>query len=155
MNYSLSVFLIRPDVRCVAGIYEPKVDGQPEPKRGLFKTLDPTIKVGDFVLVPTGTRHRMSVNQIVGVDLDVDFDSCIPMDWIIQVVDRDDWGQTKVMEDNAIAKIKAAEKNHQREELRKKLMLENPGLAGAFAAIAGPQPEHPAAPNPDRYGVKF
>ena len=73
MNYSLSIFLIRQDVRCVAGIYEAKVDGQPEPKRGLFKTLDPSIQVGDFVPVPTTTRHRMTVNQIVAVDLDVDF----------------------------------------------------------------------------------
>lgn len=138
MNYSTAVFLVNKSVRAVAGIYEDDESGKKSPPRTLFKTLDPTIKVGDFVLVPTSTRHKMSVNKIVEVDCDVDFDSTTPMAWVIEVVHRSEYDSVIKMEDSAIAAIKSAEKRRKQDELRAALVKDNPFLETlAIASMSG------------------
>lgn len=67
MNYTTAVFLINKNVRAVMCNYEPDA----EHKTTMFKTLDTAIRVGDFVIVPTKTRHGMTVSKIVEVDVDV------------------------------------------------------------------------------------
>lgn len=129
MNYSTAVFLVNKNVRAVAGIYEDDEGGKKSPPRTLFKTLDATIKVGDFVLVPTSTRHKMSVNKIVEVDCDVDYDSSVQIAWVISVVERADYERTLRMEESAIAAIKSAEKRRKQDELKAALLKDNPELA--------------------------
>lgn len=124
MNYSTSIFLINPKVRAIAGIYEaPNPDAtKPQPVRTIFKTFDPTIQEGDYVLVPTNTRHRMTVNKVVAVDIEPDLESHVQMDWVISTVDRAGYEDVIQQEQRAIDLMKAAEKTHAREELRKKMM---------------------------------
>lgn len=116
MNYSTAVFLINKETRAVACIYELDSDAKPAP-RTIFKTLDPDISVGDFVIVPTGTRHGMTVCKVVEVDVEIDFDSPTLMNWIVGVIDRAPYEKLLRIEQDAITKIKSAEARKKREEL--------------------------------------
>ena len=84
MNYTTAIFLINKNVRAVLCNYEPNAPD----KTIMFKTLDKTIREGDFVLVPTSTRHNMTVSKVVETDVDVDFDSGATVGWIISKIDR-------------------------------------------------------------------
>ncbi|BEV44385.1 hypothetical protein [Afipia carboxidovorans] len=121
MNYSTAIFLINPKVRAIAAIYEPDTDARKAP-RTIFKTFDPTISIGDFILVPTETRHKMTVNKVVEVDVEPDLESHAQMNWVIGTVDRAMYENVLAQEAKAIDLMKAAEKTHAREELRKKMM---------------------------------
>ncbi len=83
MNYTTAVFLINNAVRAVVCTYEAE-DKSP---RTMFKTFDKTIRVGDLVIVPTNTRHRMTVCKVVETDVDVDFDNSACVHWIVSKVD--------------------------------------------------------------------
>jgi len=121
MNYSTAVFLINKNVRAVQVTYEATENAS----RETFKTLDKSIKVDDFVVVPTDTRHKMTVCKVVAVDVDVNFDSSAPMAWIIGVVDRGPWQVVMSQEGDAIAAIRAAEVNKKRDDLRKALLADH------------------------------
>jgi len=120
MNYSTAVFLINNDVRAVVGIYEDE-NTKPAPGRTIFKTLDPTIKVGDFVVVPTETRHKMTVVKIVEVDTDIDFDSSIQIHWVISTLDKASYEKTLALEQTAITVMKSAELRKKKNELRESI----------------------------------
>ncbi len=121
MNYSKAVFLISDDVRAVLVTYEKDEPDRPAP-RTMYKTFDTKIKVDDYVVVPTNTRHHMTVCKVVKVDVEVDLESSEDLDWIIGVVNRADFEKIKSQEGDAIARIKSAEKRKKREELRKALL---------------------------------
>lgn len=121
MNYSTAIFLINPKVRAIAAIYEPDTDNRKSP-RVIFKTFDQDISVGDYILVPTDTRHKMTVNKVVEVDVEPDLESHVQMSWVIGVVDRSMYEEVLGQEARAIDLMKAAEKTHAREELRKKML---------------------------------
>lgn len=121
MNYSTAIFLINPKVRAIAAIYEPDTDNRKAP-RTVFKTFDQTIEVGDYILVPTDTRHKMTVNKVVEVDVEPDLESGAQMNWVIGAVERGPYEEVLAQESRAIDLMKAAEKTHAREELRKKMM---------------------------------
>jgi hypothetical protein len=121
MNYSTAIFLINPKVRAIAAVYEPDTDTRKSP-RTIFKTFDQTLSVGDYILVPTDTRHKMTVNKVVEVDLEPDLESHACMQWVIGVVDKAAYEDVLAQENRAIDLMKAAEKTHAREELRKKML---------------------------------
>lgn len=121
MNYSTAIFLINPKVRAILAIYEPDTDSRKSP-RATFKTFDPEIVVGDYILVPTETRHKMTINKVVEVDVDPDLESTATIHWVIGTVDRVAYDDVIAQEARAIELMKAAEKTHAREELRKKMM---------------------------------
>lgn len=118
MNYSTAVFLINKHVRAILATYE----AEEKAVRTMFKTLDDTIRVGDFVIVPTDTRHKMTVCKVVECDVDVDFDSSVPVAWVIGKVDRAAHERTLAEEAQAVQAIKSAETQRKRDELRKSLM---------------------------------
>lgn len=118
MNYTTAVFLINKHARAILATYEE----QDAAKRTLFKTLDDTIKVDDFIIVPTDTRHRMTVCKVVEVDADVDFESQAKVDWVIGVVDRAEYDKVLAQEGAAIQAIKAAELRKKREDLRDSML---------------------------------
>ena len=118
MNFSTAIFLISDEARAVVVTYEAHEGAE----RTLYKTLDPDIAVDDFVVVPTDTRHKMTVCKVVEVDVDVDFDSAAEIKWILGRVDTADIDEIRRQEEDAITKIKSAEKRSKREELRKKLL---------------------------------
>jgi len=120
MNYTTAVFLINSAVRAVVCTYE----AEDKAPRTMFKTLDKTIRVGDFVVVPTNTRHSMTVCKVVETDVDVDFDNSTCVAWIIGKVDTVAHQTIVAQEADAIAVIKSAEKTKKRNELREAMMAD-------------------------------
>ena len=120
MNYSTAIFLISDQARAVNVTYEDEDDAA----KTMFKTLDPSIKVDDFVTVPTDTRHKMTVCKVVEVDVEPDLETSRKMEWIVGVVGTVDFNQIKSQEGDAIARIKSAEKTRKRKELRDALLAD-------------------------------
>lgn len=128
MNYSTAVFLINDDVRAVYVTYE-ALDNAP---RSLFKTLDKEIKVGDYVIVPTDTRHKMTVVKVVEVDSDAWMDYDGTLQWVIGRVDISDAAHVAGVESAAIERIKSAERLNKRKELREKLLADHTEITKAL-----------------------
>jgi predicted Mrr-cat superfamily restriction endonuclease len=135
MNYSTAVFLINDAARAVYATYE--ADDKTAPKT-LFKTFDKTIAVGDYVVVPTNTRHKMTVCKIIEVDVDFDLGTTDELAWVIGKVDKAMFQKTLDQEAVAIAAIKSAELRKKREELRTALFADHAAkLAELDIAHAG------------------
>lgn len=124
MNHSLAVFLISDSVRAVLATYEAGDDAP----RTMFKTFNEDIAVDDYVVVPTETRHKMTVVKVVEVDVEPDFDSDADYQWIVGVVDRASFEDIEFQEREAVAKIKSAEKRKKRDELREALATDEAAL---------------------------
>lgn len=119
MNYSTAIFLINNHARALKVTYE---DGaNPE----IVKTLDQTIKLDDYVVVETDTRHKMTVVKVVETDVDFDLESSTKMRWIIGKVDTESFQMTLEREQEAIAAIKKAELRKKREDLRDNLLKDH------------------------------
>lgn len=121
MNYTTAVMLINQNIRAVHCVYEPETEYS-KPERKMFKTLDPELKEGDYVVVPTETRHKMTVMQVVAVDVDVDFESSIKIDWIVDRVNVE--ANQLILDEEAmwIDKLKQSEKRRKREEIKKNML---------------------------------
>lgn len=144
-NFSLLVFLINDSVRCVAATYE----AEDHAKRELFKTFDQDLKPGDFVIVPTDTRHKMTVCKIVEVDLEPDLESGVDMKWIISKVDRTPYEQIIAREASSIKKARDVEKTAQRRELRQKIFLHDSEMQNlALSDLSQSEPVSPAPSAP-------
>lgn len=120
MNYSTAIFLISEQARAVMVTYEDHEGAA----RSMYKTLDKRIKVDDYVVVPTDTRHHMTVCKVVETDIEPDFDSSKDVNWIIGTVSTANYEDLKEQETEAIAKIRSAEKRRKREELRDALIAD-------------------------------
>jgi len=134
MNYNTAIFLINDNVRAIKVTYE---TGDNAP-REMFKTFDKSIKVDDYVVVPTTTRHNLTVCKVVEVDIDDWMDTSKPIEWIVGRVDVADANYIKDQETLAIAKIKEAEKLKRKRELKDSLeqaMVDN-GLSLKALPIA-------------------
>lgn len=118
MNYSTAVFLINHNVRCISALYNP----DEKQKITHFKTLDKSIQKDDLIVVPTDTRVKFTVVQVLEVDIDFDPDSSTPMQWAVQKLDKADYDKTLAQENTMIATFKAAELRQKREDLAKKLI---------------------------------
>lgn len=120
MNSSTAIFLINPHARAVNCIYESDANKSQTPYT--FKTLDQDIKVGDLVVVPTDTRHNLTVVKVVEVDVDLDIDTPNQIKWVIGKVDLETHNDLLAMETDALAKIKASQLRKKREQLAKDLL---------------------------------
>lgn len=117
MNYSRAIFLINDDVRGIRCQYDPT-----EPRNTtVFKSMDPDIKVDDYVVVQTSIRHEMTVVKVTEVDVDVDLDYSNDLSWVIQTVDTESFAELQAKEQTAIDAMKSAEKRRRRAELRESL----------------------------------
>jgi hypothetical protein len=164
MNYSTAVFLINDSCRGIEGIYEPDTEHKKQPRR-TFKTFDKSVKVGDLIIVPSGTRHKFTTFKVTKVDVEVDPATNEKIDWVVGVVDGSTYDRLVADENEAIARIKAAEKTYQREELKKKMFAhmsdaERSALSISSApAIAPPSGAKPPTPTPtsveDDDDIKF
>ena len=114
MNYSTSIFLINDNVRAIACIYDPAEERGPGRKRKIFKTFDKAIEVGDFVVVPTDTRLRMTIARVMEVDVIPEIETSIEMHWIVARVDRKAYEGVLADEGRYVAVIRDAEKTDQR-----------------------------------------
>lgn len=113
MNYSTSVMLINENIRAVRGRYE---DGG---KAVVFKTIDQSIKVDDFVVVESGTRWNVTTVKITEIDVSPDFDSNEHMHWVISKIDMAAHQKVTDMESQAIELIKKGELRKRREDIKK------------------------------------
>lgn len=143
MNYSTAIFLVRKDIRAVAVSYEVDKDGKGVGPFVVYKTPNPNIDVGHYVVVPTDTRHGMTVGRVEEIDVEIDFDSPVQVKWIVDGVDRQAYEAVLAAEGEAITAIRSAEKRRKQEELAAKLIADNPDLQ-AFGtmdvpALAAPQ----------------
>ena len=123
MNYSTAILLINPACRAIKAIYEPDPvsDLAPRAKRQLFKTFDPSIKVGDIAMVPSTTRHMVTTVKVTDVDVEWDVHCCEEVKWVIGVIDQAEYISLKSQEEAAINQIKESEKTFERNELKKKM----------------------------------
>lgn len=124
MNSSTIIFLINDHARAVLASYEPDAPNQAKVP-DMFKTLDPTLAVGDLVIVPTSTRHLMTVCKITAVDVDLDMDTTADIKWIIAKVDTTQYDQIRAQENIAIQTVKSAEKAKKRADLRASVLLDS------------------------------
>lgn len=131
MNYSKAIFLINKKVRAIKVSYEkpsgtnPNYDSKGNSiKLTMHKTMDPDVKVGDFVVVPTKTRHNMTICRVEEVDVDPCFEDSVEIEWIIAVVDKDVYEAHVEQEAVAINKIKSAELKKKRQELAEALIAD-------------------------------
>lgn len=120
MNYSTAVFLINPDVRAIRVTYEKDTDSK-KAIDYLYKTLDKNIKVGDYVVVPTTTRHGMTVCKVSAVDVEIDFDSTVQVKWAVCRVENSQYLEVIAWEDDAASKIRATQAHKKRADLKKTL----------------------------------
>jgi len=119
MDNSKIVFLINDQARAIMATYEDTAGAE------MFKTLDHSIEVGDFVVVQSTTRHKMTVVKVTAVDVDVNFDSTTPLKWIVQAINIKDFDATINAETQAISAVQQAELRRKKEELRKTMFADN------------------------------
>ena len=149
MNYSTAVMLVNKSIRAVRTIYQPEIaSDRTKQTRYTFKTIDENIKVGDLVLVPTDTRFGFTVNEVVEVDIDVDFDSNVQVKWVVSKVDLKAYEEIHAMENRLIDVIKKGELRKRRETIMQNTL--DAATAGEIEGldIAKLSPKTIAAPAP-------
>lgn len=117
MNYSTAILIMNDNARCVKVTYEMDTE-HTKADREMFKTFDKSIEVGQYVVVPTNTRHNLTVCKVVEVDVDEWIDTQKNLQWIVGRVDIEDAAKIKVQEEQAVVAIKHAEKLKRRKELK-------------------------------------
>lgn len=152
LNHSTAIFLMNKQVRAILCIYEADAKGKNGEDilapRHMFKTLDHSIRENDLVVVPTNAKHGASINKVVAVDVEVDFESSTVVPWIIDVVDKSLFNENSKKEAIAIDAIKSGQKRRKQDELRDMLMKDNPELAAAQSVLIELQPTYQHAPPP-------
>lgn len=156
LNHSTAIFLMNKEVRAILCIYEVDTKGKNGEDilapRHMFKTMDQSIRVGDLVVVPTMAKHNASINKVVEVDVEVDFESSTVVPWIIDVVDKSLFNENSKKEAVAIEAIKSGQKRRKQDELRDMLMKDNPELKEAQAVLIDLKPANiPVPPAPPVY----
>lgn len=146
MNYTSAIFLVNDSVRAISVSYELEPDG----KTGkgpfvLFKSMDADLRPGDYVVVPTDTRHKLTVVRVEEVDKEVDLDSSHQFEWIVGPVSTFSYKAILASEVRAIDTIKSAEKKARQDELKAKLLADNPAIQ-ALSELE--EPGHPALEPP-------
>lgn len=129
MHRDRYIFLINDTARAIACIYDPLEENRAD-KVTVFKTLDPTIKKDDLVIVPTGTRVGFTVVKVKDVDVDIDVKSDAPIAWIAGIFDKLGYDAMLTKEGVAMQKIRSAELAQQRRQLRDEMLGQ-----GAFSEV--------------------
>ena len=137
MNYSTSVMLFNEEIRAIKVSYEPNSTSWT-----VFKTLDPDLVVGDFVTIPTETRHNFTVAKIEEVDVEVDFDSNTTVGWIVSRVPMSEYDGILKDEQQWISEMKKAQNRKKKEDIKKNMveMYQADGFSMETLAIAGRKP---------------
>ena len=141
MHESRNIFLISDDVYCVRCSYDKdSFDEGVDIKE--YKTFDDSLVPGDYVAIPTKTRHKMTVVRVEEVKAEPDLETSAAIDWIIGKVDTEMFNQNVAAERRANEQIKAAQRRKKREELREALAID----ASAVKAFL---PSHTASEQPN------
>jgi len=113
MNYTTVVMIANPNIRCIKGLYE---DGG---RATLFKTVDSTIKVDDYVVVESSTRWGLTTVKVIEVDVEPDFDGTEKVRWALDKIDYTRYKEILKMEEDAVTLIRKGENRKKREEIAK------------------------------------
>ena len=127
MNLSTAIFLVNKSVRPVRVTYDPDYPKQNNPDK-LFKTLDTQLGKGDYVVVPTNTRHGFTVCKVDEIDFVVNFDTHLQYEWIVGKVDKDAYTSILDQEKVVLDRVAKAEENRKRKELAEALGLADVSL---------------------------
>ena len=119
VHSSKKIFLLSDDARCFNVVYDPNEDW----KIQQVKTLDPTIKPGDFVVVETDTRHKMTVVEVKD-EVEPDLESSALVRWVVCKVDVDGFKALKDRETATLAQISQVERRRKRAELREAMLAD-------------------------------
>lgn len=148
MNYSAAVMLVNESIRAILCEYDPK----DSTKKYIYKTLDASIKRGDLCVVPSTTRHNRTVVKVIDVDVDILdlIESTVQVEWIVGKIDNADYAAIKRVEDEAIQKMKDAEKLRKKKELQEKLFAHDMDLLkglpiSTMKSLPGATPEDTSA----------
>lgn len=120
MHDSRKVFLLDPEPQCIKAVYEPH-EGASQTE---FKTFDENIKVDDYVIVPSGTRHNMSVSRVVEVGVEPDLDTSTKMDWVIGIIESSTFENILEQEKVFIDAARSAEKKRRKKQLREDILAD-------------------------------
>lgn len=117
MNYTTAVFLLNNQVRAVQCAYDfNPANGKPLDVY-TYKTLDPSIKVGDICVVETQSRVKHTCVQVIAVDVQIPLDDNIQYKWIVSKVDLAPHAEVLEKEQAAITLIRKGEEKRKREDM--------------------------------------
>ena len=138
MNYSTAVMLINQNIRAIKTVYEDEIEHKHQTPV-MFKTLDQEIKVGDFAIIPSHTRHKKTVVKVTEVDCDLDFESDVILEWVIDKVVTANHEKILVEEKVWLDALQKAEKRRKRDEIKKSMldMYKEDGVQGLGIATMG------------------
>jgi hypothetical protein len=124
MNYSTTVFLTHAEsVRAIRVSYTKDTETS-KTTRYTFKTFDKSIKVGDYVAVPTSganNRHAMTVCKVEEVDVRIELESSVQLGWIVAKFDTEDYEATLKWEEQNNIKIQNAQALKKQKQLAEDL----------------------------------
>jgi hypothetical protein len=117
VNLSAAIMLVRPDA-----VFPVRVEYDPDNKYNnnptkVFKTVDPTIKKDDLVIVSTTTRHGFTICKVTEVGFPVDFNSAEQWGWVGGKFDVDGFKSILKIEEGVQAKVAKASENKMRKEI--------------------------------------
>lgn len=137
-NYSTAIMLFNKNIKVVKVSYDPLPSSPvvapppypfPAPKVAYheksltaYKTLDASLKVGDYVIVPTNSRHNMTVCKVEEIDVVVDLESNTKIGWLVGKVDRQDYDKSIQVEEEWINVMKASAVKKKHDELKESMM---------------------------------
>lgn len=126
VHKSKLIFLLdEVDVRVVAVSYEENGNTLNTP----FKTMDTTLQVGDYVVVPTNTRWLMTVCRVEEIDVEPDLDMH-EIQWLRSSVDLSAYNDILVGETQLIAAANSAEKRALKAKLRAEMTIDQEAMSG-------------------------
>ena len=119
VNKNTAIFIVDDRVRGIEASYEN--DGKSE----MFKAMDPSIQVGDFVTIPTSTRHHMTVVKVTAVDVDPPMDHSTGIPWIIGTVDTKDFSALVEEEERIVGDVMRRQRLRERQKARREFLGED------------------------------
>jgi len=159
LNLSAAIMLVRPDaVFPVRVEYDPDNKYNNNPTR-VFKTVDPSIKKDDLVIVTTTTRHGFTICKVTEVGFPVDFNSAEAWGWIGGKFDKEAFASLIKIEEGVQQRVAKASENKMRKEIMdamglgevsfddlqlRRLNAANPG--GEVEQVEAPLPQPAPAP---------
>lgn len=123
-NYSEAAFLLDQPCMAVKASYQPQ-KSRPEKfpdDVSTFKSFIPDLQEGELVVVTSKARWGFSVCKVTEVGVTPELDTDQEVQWIVARVPMEIHEGIIEQEKMIIAKIKAAELEDQKDELRKKMM---------------------------------
>lgn len=153
-NFSTLIFLYDKRVKAIKAAYltddDPQVvkAGLKKAPETMFKTYE-DFQVGDLIVVPSDTRHRMTVVKVTALNVqdEIEFDSSVQVPWVVSKVDVDGYNQNRSRDENARTAIRRAEKIKREDELKERLT--KAGIGGAMATAYQLTSDVPEMPTVD------